>query len=122
MEARVAAPREMRGPLVAVCVAGVVLTGGALVLGGLQTGISTGIGAAIAGLNLWVLARVVGGTESAGWRTVGLLKMLGLFGGVWLLLTYHVVDPIPLVVGLGALPIGLTTGSMLSAGRGRKAP
>ncbi len=117
-----ATPREMRGPLVAVCVAGVALTAGALLFGGARTGISTGTGAVIAALNLWILARAIGGTGSSGWRTVGLLKMLGLFGGVWLLLTYHLVDPIPLVVGLGALPIGLTTGSMLSAGRARKAP
>jgi ATP synthase I chain len=117
-----ATPPEMRAPLVAVCVAGVVLTAGALVFGGLRTGFSTGIGASIAAINLWVLARVVGGADSARWRTVALLKMLGLFGGVWALLTYHLVDPIPLVVGLGALPIGLTTGSMLSAGRARKAP
>ena len=119
-----ATPRELRGPLVAVCVAGVVLSAGALVFAGRQAGISAGIGAAIAALNLWVLGRVVGGTESAAWRTVGLLKMLGLFGGVWLLLTYHLVDPIPLVVGLGALPIGsvsFATGSMLSSGRARKA-
>ena len=117
-----AAPPEMRGPLVAVCVTGIVLSGGALVFAGFPAAISTGIGAVVAAVNLWVLAQVIGGTGSAGWRTVGLLKMLGLFGGVWLLLTYHLVDPIPLVVGLGALPIGLTTGSMLSSGRARKAP
>lgn len=120
-----ATPAEMRGPLVAVSAAGAALTCGAFVVASAHAAISTGIGAAIAAVNLWVLARVIAGTASSGWRTVGLLKMLGLFGGIGLLLTCRLVDPIPLVVGLGALPIGcvgLATGSMLSAGRARKAP
>jgi hypothetical protein len=62
------------------------------------------------------------GAKSAGaWRALGALKMLLLFGAVWFLLTSRAVDPIPFVVGLGALPIGLVTGSLLSPGRAKEA-
>lgn len=117
-----AIPRDLRALLAAVAICGAAFTVGAFVLAGAHAAFSTAIGAAIATSNLYVLGRAVGATGKSAWRVIGLVKMLALFAGVWLLLTWRLVDPIPLVVGLGALPVGLTTGSMLSAGRARKAP
>lgn len=41
--------------------------------------------------------------------------MLLLFGGIWLILTRRVVDPVPLVVGYGVLPIGIVLSTLLSS-------
>lgn len=60
------------------------------------------------------------------WGAFALIKMLLLFGGIWLILSRRVVDPIPLVVGYGVLPIGIvlsTLFSSLSVGkRSRRGP
>jgi hypothetical protein len=39
--------------------------------------------------------------------------MLFLFGGIFVLLKLHVVDPMPMVIGLGALPIGIAIGALV---------
>ena len=60
---------------------------------------------------------------AAAWGAFGLLKILVLFGGIYVLLTKHLVDPMPLVVGYGVLPLGIAASSVLGslAPRGRKA-
>jgi len=121
-EGAVATPRDLKRPLVSVAVTGAVFTVLAFVFGSARAGFSTGAGALIAFANLYVLGRVVGGAGKGAWRLIGVFKMVALFAGVWLLLTTGLVDPIPLVAGLLALPVGLVTGSMLSAGRARDAP
>jgi hypothetical protein len=129
--ARAEAPRaldtRMRASIVAVAVAGVALTGGALLVFGLSTALSVGLGAAIATANLWVLAKIVAallpdGTGAAGagrgnagaWGVVAALKVLALVAGVWLLMRHGVVSPMPLMVGFGSLPIGIAIGSLVS--------
>jgi hypothetical protein len=119
--------RDLRQAIVAVAVTGAVLALAMLFLSGIRASFSAAVGAGVACANLYVLGRAVAamlerGSFASAWRLVGLLKMILLFGGVWLLLTAGIVDPIPLVVGLGALPLGLALGSMLGAGRGKEAP
>lgn len=58
-----------------------------------------------------------GGTA---WGVFGLLKILLLFGGIWILLTRGLVDPIPLVVGYGVLPLGIVASSLLASLRPRR--
>ena len=60
-------------------------------------------------------AREAGKRGGAAWGVFALLKMLLLFGGVWILLTRGLVDPIPLVVGYGVLPLGITIGGLSSS-------
>jgi ATP synthase I chain len=119
--------RDLRYSVGWVAAAGGVLSLGMLFFFGLRAGFSTAVGAAVACANLLVLARVVAamlgrGTSVRAWRAVGVIKMVALIVAVWALLTTGLVDPIPLVVGLGALPLGLATGSMLGSGRGKEAP
>jgi hypothetical protein len=57
------------------------------------------------------------------WSVFALLKIALLFGGVWILLTKRLVDPIPLVVGYGVLPLGIAASALVKSlsprGRGR---
>lgn len=53
-----------------------------------------------------------GGTA---WGIFAVFKILILFGGIWLLLSKGLVDPIPLVVGYGVLPLGIAASSLLSS-------
>ncbi len=61
----------------------------------------------------------------AGWGLFALLKMVLLFGGIWVLLTRHLVDPIPLVIGYGVLPVAIAISGVLTSlaprPRGRRA-
>jgi hypothetical protein len=86
---------------------------------GTRMAISVGTGAAIATSNLYVLSRIVGamirgGSGAGAWGVIAFVKMLALFGGIWLLMTRGLVDPIGLVVGYGSLPIGIAIGSIVS--------
>jgi len=51
----------------------------------------------------------------AAWGVFALLKILVLFGGIWFLLTRGLVDPIPLVVGYGVLPLGIAAASLFTS-------
>lgn len=115
----------MRTSLAAVAISGGFLTLGALVFGGAAAALSVGTGAGLALGNLWALARIVvallpdesGRTPSGGlggWALLGMLKMVGLLGAVWLLMRHGVVSPLPLVIGFGALPIGIAIGALVS--------
>jgi hypothetical protein len=60
---------------------------------------------------------------AAAWGAFGLLKIVVLFGGIYVLLTKGLVDPMPLVVGYGVLPLGIAASSLVTAlaPRGRRA-
>jgi hypothetical protein len=104
----------------------VVVTGVlfALVAGtkfGGRAGFSVAVGSSIAASNLYVMARIIdalvspGASKSvAGWSVAFGLKLLLLFGGIWLLLTWQVVSALPLAIGYGTLPIGIAIGSLVS--------
>ena len=108
----------------AVAVAGACLSIGLFFEGGVVPGVSAAIGAGVAFANLYVLSRIVfavavpyvDAKENAGfvWGVIALGKMMVLFGGLWVLMTHHWVDPIPLVVGYGSLPIGIAIGAVVS--------
>ncbi len=137
--ARSRSDRRMRATVRAVACSGAALALGALAFSGASAALSAGAGGLIATANLWVLARIVtslfpeerasatagasGGPAaptdvtrgaSATWTLVVLLKMLGLFGAVWLLMRQGLVSPLPMLVGFGALPIGIAIGSVVS--------
>jgi hypothetical protein len=84
---------------------------------GARAGAGVAVGAVIATLNLAVFARVGQAFVSrkgntAPWGVVALLKMLLLFGGVWLILKTGAVSALSLVAGYAALPIGITVASL----------
>jgi hypothetical protein len=49
------------------------------------------------------------------WGVFAVLKIFILFGGVWILLTRGLVDPMPLVVGYGVLPLGIAASALWSS-------
>ncbi|MGA7123840.1 MAG: ATP synthase subunit I [Polyangiaceae bacterium] len=118
---------RLRTTIVIVLVCGAALSVGGLVSRGPSAAVSVGVGAAVAATNLWALARIVtallpSGSKSgarvpssaAAWSLLAALKMFGLFVVVWMLLRYAVVSPLPMLVGFGALPIGIAIGSLVS--------
>lgn len=113
-----------------ISLAAVAVTGAGLALAGAvfdrpSTGLSIGAGAAIATLNLWVLARIIvallpdhrAGAEAqsrAGWALVATLKLGALLGGIWLLLRGGMISPLCLLAGFLSLPIGIAIGALVS--------
>lgn len=56
----------------------------------------------------------------AAWGVFAVLKMFLLFGGILVLLAKGLVDPIPLCVGYGVLPLGIVASTVLAARRARR--
>ncbi len=109
----------------AVVITGAVLALCALAFAGVGAAVSVAAGAGLAAGNLWLLARIVTallpddrpGAEAqsrAGWALVAVLKMFGLLALAWLLMRHGIVSPLPMLVGFGALPIGIAIGSLVS--------
>jgi hypothetical protein len=116
---------RLRTSLRAVIVAGAALGLLALAFASVGTGVSVLAGAALAAGNLWLLARIVSellpsdraGAEAqsrGGWALVAALKMFGLVAVAWLLMRHGIVSPMPMLIGFGALPIGIAIGSLVS--------
>ncbi len=88
--------------------------------GGPRVAWSVGTGAAVALANLWVLARVMrallGPTaKQLPWTFVAVVKLLVLFGGLYGLVSWGLVDPVPLFIGYGALPVGIVLAQLRPA-------
>jgi hypothetical protein len=116
---------RLRMSLRAVVITGAVLALFALAFAGAGAALSVAAGAGLAAGNLWLLARIVTallpddapGAEAqsrAGWALVAVLKMFGLLALAWLLMRHGIVSPLPMLVGFGALPIGIAIGSLVS--------
>jgi hypothetical protein len=114
-----------RTAIFAVACFGAMFAVGAGATYGLRSAASVAVGALIAIANLYGLARILGAVvgsrttpdpnPNAGiWGVLAIVKVLGLFGGVWLLMSAHLVDPVALVVGWAALPVGIAIGSLVS--------
>lgn len=127
-------------------VLGGIFTVFALGLYDLRTAIGVFIGAAIAVANLVTMRAIIraliqppeagedvaepappeaehkaaGRRGGMAWGIFAALKIVILFGGIWLLLTRKLVDPMPLVVGYGVLPLGIATSSLLGSMRVRR--
>jgi hypothetical protein len=108
----------MRAAIVAVALSGAGITMIALVFFGGRAAFGALVGASIATVNLMVFARVgqvfLEQRKGQGaWLAVVLLKLIFLFGGVYLLIKHEIVQGIALAAGYGALPLGITLGSLL---------
>jgi len=127
-------------------VLGVVFTVGAFALYDVRSGAGVLIGAGIAVANLLTMRAIIRALvqepleaadeskpapaeadhKSAGrrggtaWGIFAAFKIVILFGGIWLLLTRKWVDPMPLVVGYGVLPLGIAASSLFGSLRLRR--
>jgi hypothetical protein len=119
--------RRLRTAIASVVVVGGIETILAFFVADARTALAVGLGAALAVGNLVALALVVtsllpsGEAASRGqaaWTLLALIKMLVLFGVTWLLLRSGVISPLALLVGFGALPLGIAIGSLVSDRKG----
>jgi len=106
----------LRTSFMAVAACGAALALAALALFGRKAALSAGVGAGVAEVNLWTLARIVSGLlreRRAGlWASVAFVKMFALFAVVGLLMRYADVAPLAMIVGFGALPMGIAIGAL----------
>ena len=107
----------VRAAMIAVTASAGVLAAAAFVAFDVRTAAGVAIGGAFALANLWAFARIGEAFLSrrgavAPWTVFAMLKMAGLFGGVWLILRSGIASPMSLAVGYGALPIGITLGTL----------
>jgi len=106
---------------------GVVATMTALLVFHGRAAVGVAAGAAIAAANLWVFKKLGqafltnSGSTRALWGVIAAMKFVVLLVGVGLLLRYRVVDALALIVGYGALPVGITLSTFLVS-RGGEGP
>jgi hypothetical protein len=109
---------ELGRPLFAVVAIAVLLGVGALLIAGRQTGLGVGVGGFIAALNLWAFTRIGTGMFSGQgrrgrWGFMALLKLVVLFGAVFVILKKDLADPLSFLIGYLALPIGIVASQFL---------
>lgn len=119
--------RTLRACILAVAVSGAVLGFAALAFGGGRTAVGVLVGAGIATLNLWALAKIASAFLSRRgpaplWAILAFGKLLILVSGVYMLLKEGLVSGLHLAIGYAAMPIGITAGSLLAKPPGDDAP
>jgi hypothetical protein len=120
---------RMRTSLASVAACGTVsvLTGAAIA--GTAPAISVAIGAVLATVNLWALARIIaallpdersgaGAQNRGAWAVLAMVKMSGLVAVAWLLMRHGLAAPMPMVIGYMSLPMGIAIGALVSDRRG----
>jgi len=105
----------LKRAFVGVAASGVLMSVGSLFVLDLKGSLSVAAGASIALFNFWMTAYLVRGfLFPAGirlpWPLIATVKLLIVLGGVYLLLARELLSLLPLVVGFGALPIGIVFG------------
>lgn len=104
----------------AVAIVGVLATLGGLGLGGSRWALGIAVGAAVAAANLWSIRLVVRGllAEKRGavpWGLLAVVKFAVLVGGLYLLVKSGSLDLLALLIGYGALPIGIASAQLGAA-------
>jgi hypothetical protein len=107
---------SMRAAIVTVFAFALLFAVLAFAFMGIRAGVGVLVGGAVATANLLVFARVGQAFidrkgNAALWGVVAVLKLLLLFGGVWLILKAGVVSGLSLAAGYAALPFGVTFAS-----------
>lgn len=107
----------IRAAMISVAIVVCVLAAGAFAAFDVGTARGVAVGGVFALANLWAFARIgeafLSRRGTAGpWTLFAILKMAGLFGGVWLILRSGIASPMSLLAGYGALPIGITFGTL----------
>jgi hypothetical protein len=108
----------MRMSLLSVALSAASLSIGALALAGPETGLGVAFGGSLATANLYVFARLgqafLGQRGKTGaWAAIAVVKLVFLFGVIWIVLKSGWVSGIALAIGYGALPLGITLGGLL---------
>jgi hypothetical protein len=124
--------RTLRVVLAAIALFGAAFSLAAVLVYGVQIAAGVLLGAVIAVVNFWALARLVPllfrQRRAGAWAVVEALKMVGLVVLVWLIIRSGWIDALALAAGYGALPLGITVGSLFAppddppAGAGDSSP
>lgn len=117
-----AAERGTRPASAATALVGAALAAGAWALVGPSAAWSVAAGALVATLNLvalsWMVGRLMVPSGRSATRGVALVlvlvKTVLLFGGLFALMRGGFVEPIALVVGYGAMPVGIVVGALVA--------
>lgn len=111
----------------AASILAVLFTGVAFATHGGRAGLSVFLGAAVAIANLLTMRLIIRAlvrdpSEKAGdsgsaalWGVLAVVKAFVLFGVLGVLLTKRLVDPMPLAIGYGVMPLGITLGAIWAA-------
>ncbi len=107
--------QAMRGAVIAVAVSGAALAVLGFALFDARVGLGVALGGVLATANLAVFARLgdaflVQKGNAAPWALIAVVKLVFLFGGVWVILKNDFVPGFALAAGYGALPLGITFG------------
>ena len=128
---------------VGVAAVGGLLSAGSIYFWNVRIFVSVLIGAFVALLNLWALAKIVrsmmpedepgeapppgrgtheghvanGKAGGAAFGLLAVIKILGLFGGAFVLWKSGVALPLPTLVGYGALPLGIVFTAVMAPQR-----
>lgn len=107
-----------------VAIVGVVLALLSLQVFGVAGVVSTALGAALAVVNLWLIARMVrgflGGGPGRAWGPIGMIKLAGLFIVLGILLKRGYAEVLPLAFGYAALPLGIVLAQLKSTTPARR--
>ena len=110
-------PAGMRHSYVGVAVGGATLVAGAAFSFGAVTAFHVALGAGFAALNLWTIERSVrallGQALQIPWLIFLIVKYLALVGVAFLILQRGSVPLLPVIVGFGALPMGIVIGQLV---------
>ena len=111
---------EVKLAMVAAAGIGVVGTLAALAVWGGKPALGVLVGALLATGNLWAF-KLLGhaflsstGTSRAMWGLLGAFKFVALLLVVLVLVLRGVVEPLPLLVGYAALPVGITLAGLVA--------
>jgi hypothetical protein len=107
----------MRSAVIAVACSAAALTLGALGVSGGRAALGAALGGALATANLWVFARlgdafIARKGNTAPWSMIAAVKLVFVFGAIWVILERDLVPGLSLAVGYAALPLGITMGSL----------
>ncbi len=106
----------MRAAILSVGVCSIGLAAGGFAFFGASAGFGVAVGGAIATANLWLFARIgqafLSEKGRGPWIAIAIVKLVFLFGGVFLLIKNDIVSGISLAVGYAAMPLGITLGSL----------
>jgi hypothetical protein len=121
-KAPVRAPMGFDAPMIAAIVSvaavALLLSVGTIFAAGWASAIGVAVGGLAATLNLFVFAHVgrnvlAGGRRKRIWGALGGLKLLALFGGLYVLLNSGIISGITLAVGYAAMPLGIALASLV---------
>jgi len=108
---------SQRAALWTVGITGSVLAAAAIPLSSARDAAGVAAGAVLATLNLWAIGLLVrrllsDSAPAVPWALFAVVKLVVLFGAVYLLVFSGFADILAVVVGYGALPIGLVVAQL----------